>query len=48
MSLAVEGRPDRKSDDLQHGYSLNRSPGYAFGCEHPVRAKILRDHYAPW
>ena len=28
--------------------SLKRSPGYAFSREHPLRAKILRDHRAPW
>ena len=28
--------------------SLKRSPGYACGREHPLRAKILRDHRAPW
>ncbi|MCY3774636.1 MAG: hypothetical protein OXH11_01510 [Candidatus Aminicenantes bacterium] len=28
--------------------SLKRSPNYAFGREHALKAKILRDHRAPW
>ena len=27
--------------------SLKRSPCYAFGHEHALKAKILRDHHAP-
>ena len=28
--------------------SLNQSYGYAFGCRHPLRAKILHDHRITW
>ena len=28
--------------------SRKRSPGYAFGHEHALKTKILRDHRAPW